>query len=148
VVEADSTAVLKKVLNLVHLAQYYKDQKNREIYVKDAATDKSVSLQDFATIHEFYNKVFLYPESAKFELIGNKMENSLSELTNYLQQSESPALMNKSYKHLAAAVENVSNSEIFRNKSADLTSIVKQDLTGVIGNINKSVEQPKKEVLE
>lgn len=114
---------VKQILNLVHVAQY----------------QRGFSDDDSKVFAEFYQKVFLFTESAKLDKIGNKLEQSHTELLNYLQQQEFPAINNQPYKAIFTKVEGIATSADFRSKSGEIPVITKESINlNAIGS-----EKPK-----
>ena len=74
-------------MNLVHFAQFFRDQKRKDEFVEDFKKNKSNygidTLPDFDLFFEFYKKIFTFSESSAFEKVGDKISHSLQELQNY-----------------------------------------------------------------
>lgn len=77
--------IAKFILNLVHVAQYYKDNKKRQEFLKD---NNGGDQPDFELFFEFYQKIFLFTEGSKLEKNGSKINTSVDELIHYLQCDE------------------------------------------------------------
>ena len=101
-----TSEILSKVLNLVHVAQFYRDQ-NREV-------------SEAESIYELYTKIFTFSESDRFVKINDKISGSLNELQSYINGVDQPALRNLSYSHLQQTVERLASSSSFRSHNAEV----------------------------
>lgn len=90
--------VLKQILNLTHVAEFFKDLSKRD-------ESYGVTPTDFQTIIDFYQKIILFSPSAKFGSIENILKDSLKELDRYLNKDGGFALSNKKYKEIFEFVE-------------------------------------------
>ena len=122
---------VNSILNLVHVAQFFKDENNKNEYFSENKLEVS---NDFDVFYEFFTKVFQFSESTKFEKIGTKLDNSVLELANYLIGAHSPALRNKTYSYLFENVEKIANSVRFRTKNGDVNTSTQAQTTGAIGS--------------
>lgn len=105
---------LSRVLNLVHFAQFFRDQSKAQEFKQ--VTDADI-------VYDLYAKIFTFSESDKFVKISDKINGAVNELVSYINQVDQPALRNKSYKHIQGVVENVANSTQFRNHKADVAVV-------------------------
>lgn len=118
---------LAQVLNLVHFAQFFSDQNRRQEFqnmLASSSNPKDVvgvdNVPDFGIIFEFYTKIFTYTEGSKLDRNVDKIQHAVHELQRFLLQNKEPALKNKSYGHLFETVQNVVNSNYFREKNAEV----------------------------
>jgi len=132
---------LSKVINLVHFAQFFRDQSKVQEF-----RQASELVSDADLVYDFYAKIFSFSESDKFVKIIDKINGSVHELENYISESEDPALRNKSYRHLQSVVENVANSSFFRNHKADVTvaqTRVQAESSAIGSELKKTHEQER-----
>jgi len=134
---------LARTLNLVHVAQFFRDQSRVQEYRQQA----SESIPDFDLFYDFYGKIFTFSESDKFVKIDDKINGALHELENYINQVDQPALRNRTYKNLQGVVETIAHTSFFRNHKADVAvaKTVAQIESSAIGSeLKKPQHQPER----
>jgi hypothetical protein len=117
VVQKQDSFSTRKILDLVHIAQYAKKSIRKREFINEV---RNISEIELDVITEFFDKVFEFPQGAKFDKVREKLESSTSELSLYLQSSEKAAIGNKSYKVLLEAVERIASSELFLNHAIEI----------------------------
>jgi hypothetical protein len=117
VVQKHDSFSIRKILDLVHIAQYAKKSTRKREFISEV---RNISEIELDVITEFFDKVFEFPQGAKFDKVREKLESSTSELSLYLQGSEKAAIGNKSYKVLLEAVERIASSELFLNHAIEI----------------------------
>lgn len=116
--EVSHTDALGKVLNLVHFAQFFRDQG----HVQQFRQANVESVADFESFYELYVKIFTFSESDKLVRVEDKLNRSLSELESYVNGTQQPALRNQTYGHLQNIVEKVCDSTWFKEHKADVST--------------------------